>query len=161
MNSGTTTPRFTDFYYALDGKLFRKSDNREMGWLCDDRYLMFDHNEEKFFVHRVLFFLYHGYFPEVVDHRDRNKLNNSKENLREGSKSLNEANTGPRVTNKVGYKGVCKTSDGKKYRATLAGKHLGHFESAEVAARVYDQAAVDKYGEYAFTNFNREEYKYG
>tara|TARA_R100001163_G_scaffold65495_1_gene62894 strand:- start:128 stop:757 length:630 start_codon:yes stop_codon:yes gene_type:complete len=39
-------------------------------------------------------------------------------------------------------------------------KHeLGHYETAEEAARAYDKKAIEEYGEFANLNFPREEYK--
>jgi hypothetical protein len=41
----------------------------------------------------------------------------------------------------------------KKWRATVAGKHIGVFNNPEEAAHAYDYVALNKYGEFAVLNF--------
>jgi hypothetical protein len=90
-----------------------------------------------------------------VDHIDRNGINNQDENLREATRSQNLANR-PKTTGKSRYKGVswCKWSD--KWRATIMvdykQKSLGRYESEEDAARAYNKAAQEIYGEFATLN---------
>lgn len=58
-------------------------------------------------LHRVIFLYHHGYFPEnVIDHIDRNPLNNRIENLREVSISCNMHNASIRCDNKYTVTGV-------------------------------------------------------
>jgi len=70
-------------------------------------------------VHRLFFYWKHGYLPKVVDHIDRNSLNNKIENLRELSQSNNVRNSskrsGKNSTSK--YKGVSR--EGNKWRARI------------------------------------------
>ena len=42
--------------------------------------------------HRVIFYLYHGYMPEIVDHWDGDTRNNAISNLRPSSASENQHN---------------------------------------------------------------------
>lgn len=39
---------FIDKYYTKDGKLFRKFDNKEIGWKSNNNYLKFDENGKKY-----------------------------------------------------------------------------------------------------------------
>lgn len=76
-------------------------------------------------LHRAIFFYYHRYLPELVDHIDRNVENNSLDNLRDASKSLNGMNRGVQSNNKLGVQGVYKSS---KTAYTAYGKVQGVYE---------------------------------
>jgi hypothetical protein len=88
-----------------------------------------------------------------VDHRDGDGLHNWRRNLRLVTNSLNQANK-HRVWSKSKYKGV--TQRAGKWRAyiTVAGRFrsLGSHATAEEAARAYDSAAREAFGEFACTN---------
>jgi hypothetical protein len=92
-----------------------------------------------------------------VDHIDRDGLNNRRCNLRNATRSENLANTPRRSNNRSGYKGVCWVARDGKWVAQImeGGKHrrIGLFVSAEDAARAYDAAAREQWGEYAHLNF--------
>lgn len=114
--------------------------------------------QRKFYAeHRIIFFMFKGYLPDYVDHIDGNTFNNNISNLREVTNSQNAANAKMRHDNTSGTKGVtwhkkaCKwqasiTVDGKK-------KHLGLFDSLEVAKAVREKAAVEIFGD--FMDHNR------
>lgn len=93
----------------------------------------------------------------LVDHKDGNSLNNTRENLRPADKSKNGMNRGVSTNNKSGFKGVSFRPRVQKWRAVIHrdGKqvHIGHFSTAEEAARAYDNAAMELHGEFAFLNF--------
>jgi hypothetical protein len=95
--------------------------------------------------------------PEGVetDHIDRDGLNNQRSNLRLATRSQNGANRGRRINNTTGYIGVHRS--GRKYRARIKidgmQLHLGYFDDPADAARAYDNAARQAFGEYAVCNF--------
>ena len=90
---------------------------------------------------------------EIVDHIDRDPLNNTLGNLRVVTKQENAMNAGVRSDNSTGYKGVSYHKRSGKYRAYIAingkQKHLGLYTSADDAARAYATAARSYFGEYA------------
>lgn len=91
-----------------------------------------------------------------VDHRDRNGLNNTDANLRAATTVQNGGNTGKRSGTSSRYKGVTYVARTGRWAAQLhhLGRktHLGYHATEEEAARVYDDAAVRHFGEFACTN---------
>ena len=45
-----------------------------------------------YFVHRLVFYHFNGWCPDLVDHKDRNRKNNHPDNLREATHSENHIN---------------------------------------------------------------------
>lgn len=93
----------------------------------------------------------------VVDHRDRNGLNNQRANLRAATQQGNTANSkkpSDAMTSK--YKGVWFDSARGKWAARIGfnnrGIHLGRFLTEAEAAKVYNDAAIKLFGEFARIN---------
>jgi len=82
---------------------------------------------------------------------------NRRSNLRRTTNALNQANR-RRVRSKSGFKGVSSDSTKRErpWRAhiTIEGrmKYLGGYATPEEAARAYDAAAREHFGEHAATN---------
>ncbi len=93
----------------------------------------------------------------VVDHKDRDSLNNQKSNLRRCSTGQNMANTSTFGASK--FKGVSVAEKGK-WRARVYFKKkcisLGRFDFQEDAARAYDKKAIEVFEEFANLNFPDE-----
>ena len=108
-----------------------------------------------------------------VDHRDKNGLNNCKENLRVCNHSQNSYNKRHHKNSAVPFKGVQYRADyaklikqglyiaaakiKKPYVAQISfnkrKRYLGSFGSAEEAARAHDIKALELHGEFAYLNF--------
>lgn len=97
--------------------------------------------------------------PPVIDHKDGNGLNCTRENLRPASRSQNQHNSGPRGGTSR-FKGVSWSKVMRKWHAQItkdrAYHDLGYFEDEAVAARAYDAAAKELHGEFAYQNFPDE-----
>lgn len=94
-----------------------------------------------------------------VDHINGNGLDNRRVNLRPATASQNQANQRMRRDNRSGFRGVQHAPRGR-WRALIVvrGKRisLGYYDAGEDAARAYDAAAQDAFGEYARLNFPKE-----
>lgn len=92
-----------------------------------------------------------------TDHEDLDELNNQRSNLRDGTDGRNEQHQRAQRGRSSKYKGVWRHSQNPAWIAciTIAGRrrHLGSFRDEEDAARAYDAAAKEHFGEYALLNF--------
>lgn len=91
-----------------------------------------------------------------VDHINGNGLDNRRSNLRVCTRSQNLGNR--RISDQHAFKGICRETRCNRWFAVCAKKRLGNFATAEEAARAYDRAALARWGEFARTNFPREQY---
>ena len=94
---------------------------------------------------------------KMTDHRDGNKLNNCRYNLRECNTSQNGANKKKSSGTSSIYKGVCWNKKKKKWESCIerlsVKYHLGIFDDELVAAKAYDIKAIELFGEFARPNF--------
>lgn len=103
----------------------------------------------RFFMHREIVGAGKG---EEVDHIDLDRVNNQRNNLRICTINGNKRNRIRRADSTMRYKGVYRGQH-RKYGARIQKKHLGYFETQEDAARAYDKAAKELFGEFARLNF--------
>jgi hypothetical protein len=98
----------------------------------------------------------------VIDHINRNKLDNRTNNLREATPGMNAQN---KRTNRDGSDlpiGVTSLKNSKFYEARInfnhKGYYIGIYDSSEKAAKQYDKAALYLYGDGAKINYETEDY---
>lgn len=96
---------------------------------------------------------------EEVDHIHHNGLDNRRFELRLATSSTNQMNTRLGVRNQSGYKGVSWNKSDNRWAVFIDHKFLGNFVDIIEAARAYDRKAIELFGEFANTNFPREDYK--
>ncbi len=91
-----------------------------------------------------------------VDHINGNPLDNRRSNLCLVTHSQNQKNMRKPITNKSGYKGVSWHTKSNKWQAHLMnnGKrhYLGLFIDLKEAAKAYNIAALELFGEFAKIN---------
>ncbi len=99
--------------------------------------------------------------PKInVDHQDHDGLNCQRYNLRVATDTQNQGNRRKQKGASSKYKGVYQSTKDKVWIATLGldstskSIHLGCFTSELEAARAYDDAAKEYFGEFASTNFH-------
>lgn len=106
-----------------------------------------------YYNHRLIWFMFHGTWPLVIDHINGNKVDNRIENLRECTHTQNMRNSANKRTNTTGVKGVTWRPTKGKFRAriTVDRKEIcvGHFLTLEEAALAVQEARLKYHGEYA------------
>jgi hypothetical protein len=89
----------------------------------------------------------------LVDHHDRNELNNVRLNLREATRSQNNTNRVASTKIQSGAKGVYRAEQGRPWQVKLRsnGKNIyvGRFDTLEQAKAAYQKAALHHFGEFA------------
>jgi hypothetical protein len=109
-------------------------------------------NNRRFFMHSLIV----GSNGGEIDHRNGDGLDNRRCNLRTVSHSLNQANR-KASAGASKYKGVtwCKRKRLWQSRICVEGRSrwIGYFRDEMAAARAYDSAAIQAWGEYARPNF--------
>jgi AP2 domain len=95
---------------------------------------------------------------EFIDHKNRNGLDDRRQNLRPALRFENHGNIKkPRHGKTSKFKGVCWDKSCNKFVATISIKNrdvkLGRFISEEDAARAYNVAAKEHFGEFANPNY--------
>lgn len=94
----------------------------------------------------------------IIDHRDRNGLNNQRRNLRICTQGENVRNTSSRIGSTSRYLGVYfdRGRCNKKWVAAIASNHvrtfIGSFAKEVDAAKAYNKYAISIHGEFANLN---------
>lgn len=114
-----------------------------------------DGKEKHVLAHRLAWCHFYGYWPDfVVDHKDRNPLNNSISNLRRATKQQNNFNRVARKNGTSKHKGVSLVKETGRWRvqATLNKKvhSLGTFDTEEEASIAYQTFAKLNHGEFYY-----------
>ncbi|MEK0324092.1 MAG: HNH endonuclease [Nitrosopumilus sp.] len=144
-------------YNEETGDFTNRKTGRVLGCLDKSHgYIITQISGHRGYIHRFAFLYMKGAMPKYVDHKDRNRANNSWSNLRECTQSQNSANMGIAKNNTSGYKGVFyEKRNGTWYsRLYIASKaiQLGSFGTKEEAAEAYNVAATANFGEFAYLN---------
>jgi hypothetical protein len=120
-------------------------------------WILINSNKKRVLMHRLILGLVD--VRSDTDHVNHNKLDNRKCNLRICNRSDNAKNRTPSGRSK--YLGVTfyKVENGSRERMRamirIKGKytHIGSYDTEELAARAYDEAANLHHGEFANLNF--------
>jgi hypothetical protein len=135
--------------------------------ITKDGYARFKQDGTHFYVHRVLMFgedCLRENVPHtvLVDHKNWNRCDNRRSNIRECDSSSNLANSRKQAGTSSRFKGVSYVKNRGKYEAYIwtggqkgkggKKKYLGLFKSEEEAAKKYNEAALKFFGEFVGLN---------
>lgn len=166
--SELTQDLLKELFEYRDGELYRKisTANRVKkgdlaGTLRVDGYRYTRVRNKLYLAHRLIFLYHNGFLPEFLDHIDVNPLNNNINNLREATHSQNHMNkrkdksyNGNPTSSR--FKGVTWDKGREKWMAQITingiNKNIGRFTSESDAAKAYDAAAIEMFGEFAKLN---------
>jgi len=167
---GLSFSRAHDLFYEVGGVLYWKKRpiqgmwskvfntryaNKEAGGVDGKGYrrVKYDQSEPSIATHRVVFLLHYGFLPEVVDHIDGNKINNSIGNLRSATQQKNNYNSRLARHNTSGIKGVNFHKPSKRWRCVMSRKNktlqVWGFDSKEDASDFMQLWREMEHGEFA------------
>ena len=110
-------------------------------------------HSEKIYMHRVLLKPSKG---KETDHKNMNRLDNRKNNLRICDARQNQLNTNPNSRNTSGYRNIYWNTGARKWciylRINKKNKFMGYFLNKIDAVRKYNKIVKDYYGEFARLN---------
>ena len=116
--------------------------------LTGDGYCAACKKKEKISLHRLLLDVKDG---DIVDHANRDKLDNRKQNLRIATPSENTQNSKISKHNKSGFIGVWWDKDRKKWEVQIRlngkSKKIGRFTNLEKAIKARLEAELEYFGE--------------
>lgn len=131
-------------YDPTTGIILDKISNKEAGSISTQknglkrRIITF--KNRNYYSYQIAFLLMENYIPELIDHRDKNPLNDKWNNLRDATRSINGHNTRDRRNNTSGYKNVWFDKRRGKFFAQICVNrrryNLGYFTSAKEAAMI-------------------------
>lgn len=120
-----------------------------------ETYITVDGVKRRYYVHRLIYWLNTGEWPQIVDHINGIKDDNRIENLRASNITENHFNSTKRKNKNTLYRGVMETGDGF-YRVCISidkkQRFFYGYRSALAAAVARDCIALAHYGEHAKLN---------
>lgn len=149
-----------ELFNYIDGNLIRRkqTSSRSLvgqvaGTKNTDGYIRVQINGKFYAAHKLIYLMWHGVYPDCIDHINGNRSDNRIENLREVTRSQNQWNRKTGKNNTSGIKGVVFDTNRNKWTASLyidgKQKTLGRFDDIKLAELVVQKARDKHHKEYA------------
>lgn len=139
-----------DLFIYKDGVLYKKPKSNRcktdiiIGRDNGNGYRRASINYKSYYVHRLIFVMHYGFFPNQIDHIDGDRSNNRIENLREANNAQNSWNKTITKANTSGSKNVYWHKSAQKWSVEIKingnKKYFGVFEDFELADLVAHEA---------------------
>jgi hypothetical protein len=149
-----------ELYWKVRPATHRYQIGRRAGHINRDGYRYVFIGRRHVAVHRIVWMLHRGELPALIDHINREPLDNRVENLRACTAKENARNRSKHAGCLSKYRGVTFNRSAGKDRPWQAvitidrkTRHLGVFSTEAAAAAAYDAAAAEAFGEFANLNF--------
>jgi hypothetical protein len=142
-----------DYDYLMQWKWVALTGNRNEGKFYAARITHPNGKSKAIMMHRVIAKRIRLSLEHLIDHIDRNRLNNQRNNLREATVTQSAQNCVK--NNKTGFRGVVEKPNGKwvsQIRANNKSFYLGTFDSPVLAAIIYNRKAKELHGDFAILN---------
>ena len=115
-----------------------------VGSISDTGYLRIKVGSKSYAIHRLIWLMKTGKFPDQIDHIDHVRSNNAWDNLREVDYTGNARNMRKSVRNTSGVVGVSFDTNANKWRASIGSKgtlkFIGLFDTLDEAAKARKNA---------------------
>lgn len=146
--------RCREIFDYRDGKLYWKIKTgkksvvgRKVGSITPGGYIETRVDNERHYIHRLVWLWHHGYLPEnYLDHINRDRADNRIENLREVSQSCNIRNSNLSKASTSGFTGVSYSEARGKWEAYIKVDYkkinLGRHNTIEEAIRARYDAEI-------------------
>jgi hypothetical protein len=159
MENPITQAYLHEVFYYQDGELFWKVDRRKTkvgakaGRTKSNGYCEVRLDGRLQGTHRLIFMMFHGFLPRIIDHIDGNPSNNAIENLREATHAENMRNSQRPKNNTSGFKGVYFDRRNSKWVSQCWSNnqknYLGSFDDIHEAANAVLQFRKKNHGKFA------------
>jgi hypothetical protein len=97
--------------------------------------------------YRVIWAMFHGFAPDIIDHKNMDSLDDRVENLREATASQNVRNAKLAKNNTSGHRGVYWNSTIKKWHVLISFS-MGSYDNLEDAVAARAEGVKKYYGEF-------------